>query len=62
MSIDLSSAQWIKSSYSESGGQCVEIAFLPNDAVGVRDSKDPNGPTLVFSAGEWATFLSAVDS
>ncbi|UGT45326.1 DUF397 domain-containing protein [Nocardia yamanashiensis] len=62
MSIDLSSAQWIKSSYSESGGQCVEVAFLANDAVGVRDSKDPHGPALVFSAGEWATFLSAVDS
>lgn len=62
MSIDLSSAQWIKSSYSESGGQCVEVAFLSNNAVGVRDSKNPGGPALAFSAEEWTAFLSSIDS
>ncbi|WP_067721425.1 DUF397 domain-containing protein [Nocardia yamanashiensis] len=62
MNVELSGARWIKSTYSESSGQCVEVAFLANDLVGVRDSKDAKGPALVFSAGEWATFLSAVDS
>ena len=36
------------------------MAFLPAGAVGMRDSKDPNGPALVFTAGEWAAFLGGV--
>ncbi|WP_084523502.1 DUF397 domain-containing protein [Nocardia inohanensis] len=62
MNVELSSARWIKSSYSESSGQCVEVAFLSGDAVGVRDSKNPHGPALVFSAGEWSTFVSSIGS
>ncbi len=53
---------WIKSSYSgsEGGGQCVEIAALPNGDRAVRDSKDPNGPVLRFTADEWRAFLARV--
>lgn len=40
---------WRKSSYSSSQGDaCVELADL-GTAVGVRDSKDPNGPRLVIA-------------
>ncbi|GAA3817493.1 DUF397 domain-containing protein [Sphaerisporangium flaviroseum] len=54
---ELREAAWVKSSYSgSSGGDCVEIAHLPGERIGVRDSKDPTGPTLVFSAGEWTDF------
>nr|WP_285775285.1 DUF397 domain-containing protein [Microtetraspora sp. NBRC 13810] len=28
--------------------------------VGVRDSKDPSGPALIFTPGEWRTFVSGV--
>jgi Domain of unknown function (DUF397) len=35
----------------------VEVASLPGDWVGVRDSKDPDGAVLRFSAGEWDAFL-----
>ncbi|MFJ9849089.1 DUF397 domain-containing protein, partial [Streptomyces sp. NPDC101150] len=41
------SPRWIKSSYSNNGGNCVEIAanLLPSRGmVPVRDSKDPHGP------------------
>ncbi len=49
---------WHKSSYSDSeGGQCVEVAATPA-AVHVRDSKDPDGPTLTFSADAWAAFTA----
>ncbi|MFD9814199.1 DUF397 domain-containing protein [Streptomyces sp. NPDC059080] len=60
---DLNGATWFKSSYSGSnGGQCVEVSrtFAVSGLVPVRDSKAPQGPTLVFPVGGWASFVSAV--
>ncbi|WP_067676211.1 DUF397 domain-containing protein [Nocardia miyunensis] len=56
MIIDLSGARWFKSSRSLSGKDCVEVAHLHKDMVGVRDSKNPSGPALVFSSAEWDAF------
>jgi Domain of unknown function (DUF397) len=52
---DLAHAVWRKSSYSEPNN-CVEVAFLPSGEVAVRDSKDPDGGTLVFTTVEWEAF------
>jgi uncharacterized protein DUF397 len=49
---------WKKSSYSAANGDCVETAVLGAGVVGVRDSKDPAGPVLRFSADSWAAFVS----
>ncbi len=60
---DLSQAEWVKSSYSgNGGGSCVEWApaYAPSGSVPVRDSKDPDGPALVFSADAWASFVTAL--
>lgn len=58
---DLSTAVWRKSSYSNGeGGNCVEVADGYPGVVPVRDSKDPEGPALVFPAESWAAFVSAV--
>nr|WP_153806718.1 DUF397 domain-containing protein [Nocardia sp. SYP-A9097] len=51
--------RWFKSSYSSGGQECVEVAFL-DEAVGVRDSKSPGGPELVFGVREWGVFAAAV--
>jgi len=59
MELDLSRAQWKKSSYSGNSGNCVEVAQL-GQAVAVRDSKDPEGAVLSFRTAEWGTFISAV--
>ncbi|MFY1698172.1 DUF397 domain-containing protein [Solwaraspora sp. WMMA2101] len=60
---ELSRARWRKSSYSgDNGGSCVEVAALAGGTIGVRDSKDPNGPALLFPAGTWTTFLTTVSS
>lgn len=60
MTMDLSSANWVKSSYSQHGGDCIEIAHFASGAVGVRDSKDPTGPALVFTSVEWSAFTARV--
>ena len=57
--MDLANARWRKSSYSGSASDCVEVAFV-GEGVATRDSKDPNGPALVFTRAEWATFLNAL--
>ncbi|WP_030163604.1 DUF397 domain-containing protein [Spirillospora albida] len=55
-----STVQWRKSSHSgDTGGQCVEVADVAA-AVAVRDSKDPDGPKLVFGADAWAAFAQRV--
>jgi hypothetical protein len=61
MSIDLSTAVWYKSSHSNTGGDCVEIAHLEGGMVGVRDSKNPTGPALIFTPNEWDTFVATVN-
>ncbi|MVU78155.1 DUF397 domain-containing protein [Nocardia sp. ET3-3] len=60
MTTDLSDANWFKSSYSESGGNCVEVAFLGDGSVAIRDSKTPTAPALIFTSAEWATFTTAI--
>jgi hypothetical protein len=55
------SVTWRKSSWSTYNGNCVEIARLHADGIGVRDTKDRGaGPVLSFSLAEWGSFLVAV--
>jgi hypothetical protein len=52
---------WKKASKSGSnGGQCVEVARLDDATIGVRDSKNPDGPVLRFTRAEWDAFLDGV--
>jgi hypothetical protein len=55
--MDLSHAAWHKSTYSNNGGACVEVATNLRGLVAVRDSKDPSGPSLVFGATSWQSFI-----
>ncbi|MFI0417236.1 DUF397 domain-containing protein [Spongiactinospora gelatinilytica] len=58
--MDLTTARWRKSTRSSgTGDDCVEVAMLPG-VVAVRDSKDPGGPGLLFTPGEWAAFVRAI--
>ena len=61
MKITLSDAEranlaWIKAQASTHNGQCVEIASAGGN-IAMRDSKDPDGPILVYTPGEFRAFL-----
>jgi len=58
---DLTGATWRKSTYSNgSGGDCVEIADRPRGAHALRDSKNPDGPNLIFTPHQWRTFTEKI--
>lgn len=61
---DLSTAGWRTSSHSnnDDGGVCVEVAVNVPGTVPVRDSKDPDGPALLFTAPAWSAFVTAVQA
>jgi hypothetical protein len=60
MQHDLSSADWRKAKASGSGGNCVEVARNLPGIVAVRDSKDRQGPALLFTPAEWSAFTSSI--
>ncbi|MFY1674087.1 DUF397 domain-containing protein [Plantactinospora sp. WMMB334] len=49
-------AVWRKSTRSQNNGACLEVARV-GDVIGVRDSKNPDGPVLVFTLREFDAFL-----
>jgi hypothetical protein len=59
--IDLNAATWRKSTHSGGqGGECIEVADGFADVVPVRDSKNPQGPALVFADAAWSAFVADV--
>ncbi|MEU2087905.1 DUF397 domain-containing protein [Nocardia beijingensis] len=60
MNVGLSDATWFTSTRTSGGKDCVEVAHLAGGMVGVRDSKNPTGPALVFTPGEWDAFTAGV--
>lgn len=61
--MDLAGARWRKSSFSggaDSGTGCVEVAFLPDGAVALRDTKDRALAPHHYPGAEWRAFLAGV--
>jgi hypothetical protein len=58
--MDLRNAKWRKAKRTTSnGGECVEVAGLPG-GIAVRDSKDPDGPALLFDRSAFRAFTGRV--
>ncbi|MFI1193826.1 DUF397 domain-containing protein [Micromonospora sp. NPDC020750] len=55
----MTTLMWKKSTRSNAGGDCVEVA-TPPQAVMVRDSKDRQGPALSFSPSAWTSFVGGL--
>lgn len=58
--MDLTSAVWRKASRSGNAGNCVEVARNLPGIIAVRDSKDRDGPKLIFTLDEWREFRASV--
>jgi hypothetical protein len=58
--IDLSRAEWRKSSYSSQDGNCVEVAVNLPAFVAARDSKHPAGPALLIPRDTWRRFIHSL--
>jgi len=52
--------KWRKSTVSNPNGNCVELAALLDGSIGVRNSRDPEGPALIYTKAEVAAFLAGV--
>ncbi|SPL94366.1 putative regulator [[Actinomadura] parvosata subsp. kistnae] len=57
---DITKAAWRKASYCNGASACVEVAPLADGNVALRDSKQQDGPVLVFTPSEWAAFVAGV--
>ncbi|WP_218002150.1 DUF397 domain-containing protein [Microtetraspora malaysiensis] len=57
-----------QSTRSGANGDCVEVAVISatdghhtgERLYAVRDSKDPDGPALIFTPSEWEAFIAGV--
>jgi hypothetical protein len=50
-------ASWTKSRHSNAEGNCVEVARV-DGGIALRNSRDPDGPALVYTPAEVAAFLA----
>ncbi|MEU7635410.1 MULTISPECIES: DUF397 domain-containing protein [unclassified Streptomyces] len=58
--LKLHGTAWRKSSYSGTGGNCIEVADSTPGVIPVRDSKEPIGCHLAFSTAAWYAFIKAL--
>ncbi len=59
---DSPSVRWRKSNHSGDQGECIEVAVFSAGAVGVRDSKNPDGPILTLSRRAFRMLLDQARS
>ncbi|MBQ0851601.1 DUF397 domain-containing protein [Streptomyces sp. BH-SS-21] len=60
--VELGTEGWEKPWSGTNGGSCVEAKRLPDGSVALRQSKDPEGPALVYTRDEMIAFLEGAKS
>jgi len=53
---------FVKSTYSNTGGECVEVARNIPHTIAVRDSKDPDGAILRLNPTTWEQFTASLEN
>lgn len=56
----LAATTWVKSSYSNPSGNCVELAALAGGKIAIRHSRHPGGPNVICSRAQLLAVLQAV--
>ncbi len=56
---ELKEARWIKASRSDGINECIEVAAV-GENIAMRNSRDPQGPALIFTRGELSAFADGV--
>ncbi|MDT0318349.1 DUF397 domain-containing protein [Streptomyces millisiae] len=54
----LSDARWFKSSASDSANGCLEVAFLDDGRVAIRDNEDLANPPFLVTRHVWECFIA----
>lgn len=54
---DLPALTWQKARQSNSQGNCVELATLPDGRIAMRNSRHPAGPALIYTKSELEAFV-----
>jgi hypothetical protein len=57
---ELGALQWRKSARSSAQGNCLETARLADGTTAIRNSRDPEGPALLFTPAEIRAFIEGV--
>jgi hypothetical protein len=52
----LQDARWVKARASDGKNECVELAEV-GESIAMRNSRDPEGPALIFTRSELAAFV-----
>jgi hypothetical protein len=60
-SIETFVPKWIESSFCDTS-RCVSVATLDGNLVGIRDTKQSDGPILTYTRDEWNAFVQGVRS
>jgi hypothetical protein len=55
---ELGQEQWQKPWSGSNGGQCLEAKQLSDGRVALRQSRDPDGPALIYTRDEMAAFVT----
>ncbi|MET8021401.1 DUF397 domain-containing protein [Streptomyces decoyicus] len=53
---ELPTPKWVKASASDALNECVELAVV-GENIAMRNSRDPEGPALIFTRGELSAFI-----
>ncbi|MFJ2217751.1 DUF397 domain-containing protein [Streptomyces sp. NPDC101062] len=53
----LAGLKWFTSTASSAQGGCLEVAFMPDDRVALRDNEDPTNPPFIVTRHVWNCFL-----
>jgi hypothetical protein len=61
-STTLVEVKWRRSSHSTAANNCLEAGLTGSGQLAVRDSKDPQGPALLFTPESWNGFVDSIRS